>query len=52
MTCEQIKEVIEKIEQTLKVKDAERRQYKEKHGILTQEEREAMQKQQKHRQKV
>jgi hypothetical protein len=31
-----------KLDESLKQKDAERRTYKEKHGIMTQEEREAM----------
>eukprot|EP01036_Dinobryon_divergens_P026180 gene26182-34798_t len=38
---EGLKELLEKLEQSLKAKDTERRQYKDKHGIMTQEEREA-----------
>lgn len=38
----QIKEILVKLEENLKVKDAERKAYKEKHGIMTQEERDAM----------
>jgi len=41
-----LKELITKLEATLKEKDAERLVYKEKHGIMTQEEREQMMKQQ------
>lgn len=44
---EGIKEIIVKLEATLKTKDNERRVYKDKHGIMTQEEREAMLRQQK-----
>lgn len=33
-----------KLEASLKTKDSERKQYKEKHGIMTQEEREKMMK--------
>jgi hypothetical protein len=32
---------LEKLDLSLKAKDNERRTYKEKHGIMTQEEREA-----------
>lgn len=35
-----------KLDESLKTKDAERKAYKEKHGIMTQEEREAMMKRQ------
>lgn len=38
----QIKELLVKLDESLKQKDDERRQYKEKYGIMTQEEREAM----------
>eukprot|EP01031_Cornospumella_fuschlensis_P038307 gene38307-46550_t len=38
----QIVELLKKLDESLKTKDAERRAYKEKHGIMTQEEREAM----------
>eukprot|EP01038_Epipyxis_sp_PR26KG_P009205 gene9205-12415_t len=41
-----IRELLEKLDATLKTKDNERREYKEKHGIMTQEEREAMMKSQ------
>eukprot|EP01035_Chromulina_nebulosa_P016854 gene16854-22340_t len=44
---EGIKDIIGKLDASLKTKDNERRAYKEKHGIMTQEEREAMMKQQK-----
>lgn len=30
----QLKELLEKLEQSLKAKDTERRQYKDKHGIM------------------
>jgi len=43
---EGIKELLEKLDAQLKTKDEERRAYKEKHGIMTQEEREAMLKKQ------
>eukprot|EP01031_Cornospumella_fuschlensis_P038188 gene38188-46400_t len=39
---EGIVELLKKLDESLKTKDAERRAYKEKHGIMTQEEREAM----------
>jgi hypothetical protein len=42
----QIKELLGKLDESLKQKDEERRQYKEKYGIMTQEEREAMMKNQ------
>jgi hypothetical protein len=42
----QIKEMLEKLDQSLKAKDGERKAYKEKHGIMTQEERERMMKNQ------
>ena len=42
----QIKELLTKLDETLKSKDGERRTYKDKHGIMTQEEREAMMKSQ------
>lgn len=42
----QIKELLVKLDESLKQKDEERRQYKEKYGIMTQEEREAMMKNQ------
>ncbi len=35
-----------KLDESLKQKDGERKVYKEKHGIMTQEEREAMMKNQ------
>jgi hypothetical protein len=35
-----------KLDESLKTKDAERKAYKEKHGIMTQEEREAIMKKQ------
>lgn len=42
----QLKELLSKLDESLKTKDAERKAYKEKHGIMTQEEREnAMKKQ-------
>jgi hypothetical protein len=34
------------LDETIKIKDAERKIYKDKHGIMTQEEREAMMKSQ------
>lgn len=40
-----LKELLGKLDETLKTKDKERLAYKEKHGIMTQEEREQMQKQ-------
>mmetsp|Transcript_25546 Transcript_25546/g.35130 ORF Transcript_25546/g.35130 Transcript_25546/m.35130 type:complete len:126 (-) Transcript_25546:127-504(-) len=43
---EGLKELLEKLEQSLKAKDNERRVYKEKHGIMTQDEREAAMKNQ------
>ena len=43
---EGIKELLVKLDESLKQKDEERRQYKEKYGIMTQEEREAMMKNQ------
>eukprot|EP01040_Poterioochromonas_malhamensis_P019704 gene19704-23344_t len=43
---EGIKELLGKLDESLKEKDEERRQYKEKYGIMTQEEREAMMKNQ------
>lgn len=42
-----IKQILETLDATLKDKDAERKAYKEKHGIMTQEEREAVMKKQK-----
>ena len=42
-----IKQILETLESNLKSKDAERKAYKEKHGILTQDEREAMMKKNK-----
>ena len=41
-----IKDVLEQLEISLKSKDTERKAYKEKHGIMTQEERERTMKQQ------
>ena len=38
--------MIDKLDLSLKSKDQERKIYKEKHGIMTQEEREAMMKSQ------
>jgi hypothetical protein len=38
--------MLEKLDQSLKAKDTERKAYKEKHGIMTQEERERMMKNQ------
>jgi hypothetical protein len=38
--------LITKLDLSLKSKDAERKAYKDKHGIMTQEEREAMLKRQ------
>jgi hypothetical protein len=38
----QLKELLAKLDESLKQKDGERKAYKEKHGIMTQEEREAM----------
>lgn len=38
----QIKELLTKLDESLKIKDEERRVHKEKYGIMTQEEREAM----------
>eukprot|EP00428_Durinskia_dybowskii_P078974 CAMPEP_0170355126 /NCGR_PEP_ID=MMETSP0117_2-20130122/479_1 /TAXON_ID=400756 /ORGANISM="Durinskia baltica, Strain CSIRO CS-38" /LENGTH=124 /DNA_ID=CAMNT_0010609149 /DNA_START=53 /DNA_END=427 /DNA_ORIENTATION=+ len=43
---EGLKELLSKLDETLKTKDAERKVYKEKHGIMTQEERENMMKKQ------
>lgn len=45
-TPSQLKELLVKLDESLKQKDAERKAYKEKHGIMTQEEREAMLKKQ------
>jgi hypothetical protein len=45
-TSVQIKELIEKLDLSLKTKDAERQAYKTLHGIMTQEEREAAMKSQ------
>lgn len=42
----QLQELLKKLDESLKSKDAERKAYKEKHGIMTQEEREAMMKRQ------
>ena len=42
----QIKELITKLEESLQKRDAERRKYKDQHGIMTQEEREAAMKKQ------
>jgi prefoldin subunit 2 len=42
----QLKELLVKLDESLKTKDAERKAYKEKHGIMTQEEREAIMKKQ------
>ncbi len=44
---EGIKQILETLETTLKDKDAERKAYKEKHGIMTPEERDAMMKKNK-----
>jgi hypothetical protein len=41
-----ISEVLAKLDATLKTKDAERKGFKEKHGIMTQEERDAAMKRQ------
>lgn len=41
-----LQELLRKLDESLKAKDAERRVYKEKHGIMTQEERDAMMKNQ------
>ena len=38
--------MLEKLDMSLKTKDNERKAYKEKHGIMTQEERERMMKNQ------
>lgn len=42
----QLKELLTKLDESLKSKDGERKAYKEKHGIMTQEEREAVMKRQ------
>jgi hypothetical protein len=42
----QLKELLVKLDESLKTKDAQRKAYKEKHGIMTQEERENMMKKQ------
>jgi prefoldin subunit 2 len=42
-----IKQIIDTLDATLKEKDQERRLYKEKHGIMTQEERDAVMKKSK-----
>ncbi len=44
--CVQLKELLQKLDESLKSKDGERKAYKEKHGIMTQEEREAVMKRQ------
>lgn len=41
-----ISEVLTKLDSTLKIKDVERKTFKEKHGIMTQEERDAAMKRQ------
>ena len=41
-----IAEVLSKLDATLKAKDADRKSFKEKHGIMTQEERDAAMKRQ------
>jgi len=43
---EGLKELLQKLDESLKSKDGERKAYKEKHGIMTQEEREAVMKRQ------
>lgn len=43
---EGLKELLSKLDESLKSKDGERKAYKEKHGIMTQEEREAVMKKQ------
>jgi len=43
---EGITQILEKLNDTLKNKDAERKAYKEKHGIMTQEEKQAFLKRQ------
>eukprot|EP01039_Chlorochromonas_danica_P001799 gene1797-1965_t len=43
---EGLQELLKKLEESLKSKDSERRAYKEKYGIMTQEERDAMMKNQ------
>lgn len=40
----QIKDMLLKLDETLKYKDTERKTFKEKHGIMTQDERNAMMK--------
>jgi hypothetical protein len=47
MIFSQIKEILVKLDANLQTKDAERKAYKEQHGIMTQEEREAMLRRQK-----
>ena len=44
LTFIKIKQLILTLDGTLKTKDAERKAYKEKYGIMTQEERENMMK--------
>lgn len=41
---QQIKDMLLKLDETLKYKDTERKAFKEKHGIMTQDERNAMMK--------
>jgi hypothetical protein len=41
---QQIKEMLLKLDETLKVKDVDRKAFKEKHGIMTQDERNALMK--------
>jgi hypothetical protein len=41
---QQIKEMLLKLEETLKIKDFDRKAFKEKHGIMTQDERNALMK--------
>lgn len=41
LNCIQLLELIQKLDASLKIKDSERRAYKDKHGIMTQEERDA-----------
>lgn len=40
----QIKDMLQKLDETLKSKDKDRKAFKEKHGIMTQDERNAMMK--------
>ena len=40
----QIKDMLQKLDETLKSKDRDRKAFKEKHGIMTQDERNAMMK--------